>query len=109
MCHLTERDLNGVTGPELLLLHRDQDVWRNLSEMFLDLITKVADNDHNMFGLYLSRSCHRVAQHGVTGDLVQQLRTRGLHPLALARRQDDDSRDRAGSLLGVNGQQLAPY
>ena len=109
MRHLTERDLNGVAGTELLLLHRDQDMWRNLSEVFFDLITKVADHDHDVFGLHLRRGCHRIAQHGVTRDLVQQLGTRRLHPLALARRQNDDSRDRAGSLLGVNGQQLAPY
>jgi hypothetical protein len=45
----------------------------------------------------------------MTGDLMKQLGARRLHPLPLAGCQDDDSRDRARSLVGVDRQQLAPY
>src|SRR5215217_9249728 len=109
ICQLPERDLNRMAGTKLLLLHRYQHMWRDLREMFLHLITKMTDDDHDMLRLQGSRGRDRVAEHGVTSDLVQQLGTRRLHPLPLPRRQDDDSRDRAGGFVGVNGQQLAPY
>jgi hypothetical protein len=67
--------LNGVSGAELLLLHRDQDMRRDLRKMCFHLITKVTDYDDNVFGLYLGCRCHRVTQHGMTSDLVQQLGT----------------------------------
>ena len=95
--------------PELLLLDCDQHMGSDLGEVGFDLITKMTNHHHDVLGLDRRRGRHRVAQHGMTGDLVQQLGTRGLHPLPLASCQDDDSRDRARSLVGVDRQQLAPY
>jgi hypothetical protein len=77
--------------------------------MGLDLITKVTNNDDNVLRLHRCRGRHGVTQHRMTGDLVEQLGTRGLHPLALTGSQDDDGCDRVGSWIGVDGQQLAPY
>ena len=106
---LVERDLHRMTGPELLLLDRGQHMGSDLGKVCFHLIAEVADHHDDVLGLHCRRGRHRVTEHGMTGDLVQQLGTRGFHPLPLACCQDDDSSDRARSLVGVDGQQLAPY
>ena len=98
-----------MAGAQLLLLDRDQYMGSDLGEVSLHLLTEVTNHYDDVFGLYRRRSCDRVAQHGMSRDLVQQFGTRRLHPLALASRQNDNSCDRARSLVGVDRQQLAPY
>jgi hypothetical protein len=105
---LAERDLHRIAGTQLLLLNRDLHMWCDLGEMGFDLITQVTNHHNYVFWLHGVRGRYRVAQHRVARDLVQQLGTRGLHPLPLACCQDDDSGDRARSLVGVDGQQLTP-
>ena len=55
ICQLPERDLNRMAGTKLLLLHRDQHMWRDLGEVFFHLITKMTDDDNDA-GMALYRS-----------------------------------------------------
>ena len=72
---LIKRDLDRVAGAELLLLHRDQHMGCDLGEVGFHLITEVADHDDDVLGLHGRRSRHRVTEHGMSGDFVQQLGT----------------------------------
>ena len=87
--------LDGVPGAQLLLLHRGRHVRGDLAQMGLDLVPAVPDHDHDVLRLQVGGRAHRVAEQGVPGHLVQQLRPGGLHPFALARGEDDDRGQRA--------------
>ena len=77
----------------------------DLGEVGLDLLAQVTDHDDDVLRLQRGGGVDGVAEHRVAGDLVQQLGARGLHPLALAGRQDDDGGDRARRRVwvGVDG------
>ena len=102
-------DLDRVPGAALFFLDRGRDVRGDLRQMGLDLVTQVADHHHHPLRLDRGRRGHGIAEQRMPGDLVQQLGSRGLHPLALARCQDDDGSDRARASFGGEGQPQAPY
>ena len=105
---LPERGLHGVPGAQLLLLHGGDDVWGDVGQMLLDLLAPVPDDHDDMFRLDLGGRAHRVTEHGMPGELVQQLGPGGLHPLALAGGKDDDGSHRGRLGDGLVGQQRAP-
>jgi hypothetical protein len=106
---LVKSDLHCMAGPELFLLDRGLHMRSDLGKVRCHLIAKVPDHHDDVLGLQRRRGRHRITEHGMSGNLMQQLGTRRLHPLSLACCQDDDSSDRARSLVGVDRQQLAPY
>ena len=72
---LVERDLHRMAGPELLLLDRDQHMGSDLGEVGFHLLAEVADHHDDVLGLHRRRGRHRITEHGVSGDFVQQLGT----------------------------------
>ena len=66
--------LDRVPGAELLLLDGRPHVRGDLGQVRLDLVALVSDDDHDLLRLDLGGGGQCVAEHRVTGQLVQQLR-----------------------------------
>ena len=64
---------------QLLVLHGCRDVRGDVGEVGEHLVALVADDDHEMFGFEGLGRVNRVAEHGSTCHLVEQLGGLGLH------------------------------
>ena len=84
-----ERDLDGVAGSALVLLHGQHDLWIDLGDRRRHLVAVVPDDGHGARDAGLADGDQRVRDHAAPGQLVEHLGALRSHPRARARGEDD--------------------